>query len=286
MNEEDLLIKQFKRHKKLYIGLFLFFIIVFSYELHYSIKQEQNKIKEYNYEKQSEYESISKENIKYDKVQNDKESVEALFTKKTQKSTSSDETEPIYKRNGFVWNPDTLKNICTGAQCTGFLYSRNSALRYAVVQGTDNEYYLNHDLTGRQSFGGSLFLDCRADNQFNQQNAVIYGHNLKNGTMFGSLKLYNDESYAKQNEMFDLYTDKNEHFEYRVFAVFKTTEESCIYRTDFTEKQMKDYLKNSMKESVIHNYTFEPTGKEHILTLSTCVNNDNTRQIVQLVRIE
>ena len=113
MNEEDLLIKQFKRHKKLYIGLFLFFIIVFSYELHYSIKQEQNKIKEYNYEKQSEYESISKENIKYDKVQNDKESVEALFTKKTQKSTSSDETEPIYKRNGFVWNPDTLKNICT-----------------------------------------------------------------------------------------------------------------------------------------------------------------------------
>ena len=65
-------------------------------------------------------------------------------------------------------------------------------LSYPLLQGGDNAYYLTHAWNGEENAAGAVFLDCRADACLGDFNTLIYGHRMRNGTMFGSLKHYKD----------------------------------------------------------------------------------------------
>ncbi|MBM6801848.1 class B sortase [Mediterraneibacter glycyrrhizinilyticus] len=78
-------------------------------------------------------------------------------------------------------------------------------LDYPVVQGTDNSYYLSHTFRGQYNIAGSIFLDSRNKADFSDSRSIIYGHNMKDGSMFHVLRKFQDWEFYKENREIWLY---------------------------------------------------------------------------------
>lgn len=87
---------------------------------------------------------------------------------------------------------------------------------YPVVQGEDNEHYLHYTFRGEANVAGSIFLDYRNKADFSDPKIILYGHNMKNGTMFGSLKKYQDESVFQENQIITIYLPGNREWKFKV----------------------------------------------------------------------
>lgn len=168
-------------------------------------------------------------------------------------------------------NPD----IC------GWIYLEDSVIHYPVVQGSDNETYLKQAYDKSSSYFGSIFMDMRNDNDFTNQNTIIYGHNMKNGSMFGTLKRYQEEEFYQKHKYFYIFTE-DKMYRYRVCAVYTTTADSDVYTMAYDTKE--DWL--AYEQSILDRSCVD-TGvslgeKDRIITLSTChgVHTDN-RFVVQ-----
>ena len=148
-------------------------------------------------------------------------------------------------------------------------------LEYPVTQGEDNEYYLHYAYNKEPNFAGSIFLDCRNHADFQDQNTILYGHNMLNGSMFGSLKYLDVSTHPK----IIVYTPESvleyETVDNRIISV----SEKEYYQTSF---QGEDFL------AVLQGLSPEISGAdgERILTLSTCNGNSAQRRIVRCRLIE
>ena len=87
---------------------------------------------------------------------------------------------------------------------------------YPVVQGEDNEHYLHYTFRDEANVAGSIFLDYRNKADFSDSKIILYGHNMKNGTMFGSLKKYQDESVFWDNQIITIYLPGNKEWKFKV----------------------------------------------------------------------
>ena len=87
---------------------------------------------------------------------------------------------------------------------------------YPIVQGTDNEHYLHYTFRGEANVAGSIFLDYRNKADFSDSKIILYGHNMKNGSMFGSLKKYQDESVLLENQIVTIYLPGNKVWKFEV----------------------------------------------------------------------
>ena len=86
----------------------------------------------------------------------------------------------------FAVNFDVLRDI--NPDCVGWIEIPGTNISYPIVQGRDNDHYLRLNFEGKYSVGGVIFLDHRCDSDFDRTNTIIYGHNMRDGSMFGSLK--------------------------------------------------------------------------------------------------
>lgn len=161
----------------------------------------------------------------------------------------------------------------------GWLYAPGTGISYPIAQGSDNEYYLRHLYNGEGNSAGTLFADCRNAAAFGDANTIIYGHNMKNGTMFAPLMQYRRQAYREQHPEMYLYTPDGD---YRVvlFSGFATTADADVY-TPFAapDDAFAAYLSACTARS-----DFSPPQEtaEKILTLSTCTNADALgRYVVQ-----
>ena len=82
-------------------------------------------------------------------------------------------------------------------------------ISYPVVQGKDNAYYLHHLFSGESNINGSIFVDCHNQPDFTDQNTIVYGHNMKNGSMFGTLDKYQDQTLFEQHPEFYIYRTRS-----------------------------------------------------------------------------
>lgn len=85
---------------------------------------------------------------------------------------------------------------------------RGQELIIRIVQGKDNEEYLHMDYNKKKSSSGTIFLDHGCDKSFISDNNIIYGHHMKNGTMFAKLLKFREESFLKKHHVIILYTPK------------------------------------------------------------------------------
>lgn len=161
----------------------------------------------------------------------------------------------------------------------------NDTINYPVVQGNDNAYYLTHTFYGTRNKAGTLFLDADNADGWSAKNVIVYGHNLKNDKMFGTLMNYADPDYAKQHLYFSVYTQEGVTV-YGIFAAYETGEVSEAYQYGFTgDEDFMRYIELVRSWSVID--TDIQVGKDdQIITLSTCTNVNNGRFIVQGKRIQ
>lgn len=162
-----------------------------------------------------------------------------------------------------------------------YLYINNTDICYPLVQGDDNSYYLNHLPDGRKSASGSIFIDYQ--NDFPEDfNVIIYGHNMRNGTMFGKLWYYfNYRNYAEEHNRLVI-SYNGARYLYELVGVQRVEYDSDVYEIDPADKEK--WIADRKLYSVV-NLDTEPTIEDSFITLSTCGRTDTEKVITVWKRL-
>ena len=150
---------------------------------------------------------------------------------------------------------------------------------YPVAQAKDNDYYLHRTFEKQDNFAGCIFLNCDNSKFFTDQNSIVYGHNMKNGSMFGNLKKFREQETCDANPYFWIFTPTL-IYQYRIFSTAEVSSDGAPYRIRFTTEDYADFLQTMAAQSVIRT-NVSPGAQDRIVALSTCTGNDATRFIVQ-----
>lgn len=155
-------------------------------------------------------------------------------------------------------------------------------ISYPVVQGEDNEEYLHTTYENNYNFAGTIFIDYENSRDFSDCNTLVYGHNMKNGSMFGQLKKFSeDQTTYEKSKYFWIFTPEKD-YRYEIISAYTTGVNSDTY-TLFKGPgdEFQEYLDTIKGYSEIETDDTELTIKDRIVTLSTCTGNDATRYVVQ-----
>ena len=162
----------------------------------------------------------------------------------------------------------------------GFINVKNTNINYPIVQTTNNDYYLNHAYDKSYNEAGWVFMDYR-NNNFNDFNTIIYGHGRLNKTVFGSLKDLLKDSWQSNKDNYTLtISSLTMNYVYQIFSIYTIDAESYYIKTEFDNNEEKfDWITemNNRNTSII----YSPANiNDKIITLSTCLNNDNGRIVI------
>ncbi len=186
-----------------------------------------------------------------------------------------DEEQVTEERTERMLQVEELKK--ENQDIVGWIEIEGTNINFPVLQGTDNQYYMEHTYTKEYSKGGSIFLDKSYDWNLPSTNLLLYGHNNKNGTMFQNLLKYKDESFYQEHPNIR-FTTINDDCQYEIISAFL----SRVYYEDEQDVFRYYYFINANDETEYNNYIEESkkaslydTGKsseygEQLLTLSTC----------------
>lgn len=175
-----------------------------------------------------------------------------------------------------------LKKVNPDVQ--GWLYQKGTVINYPVVQGTDNDTYLHTRFDKQWSGGGTLFVDYRMEKDFKGFNSIIYGHHMKDGSMFRSIRGYTkEEGYYDKHKTLELATPHG-NYHLVVFSAFitKATDENT-YKMTYDEAEKQAYIDRAWEKSElpITRDSVDVTKDDRLVTLSTCAYDyEEARYIV------
>ncbi len=171
--------------------------------------------------------------------------------------------------------------LSQNADTVGYLKVNNTNIDYIVVKGKDNNYYLNHNFNQEKNRSGWIFMDYRNNLDGNDKNIVIYGHNRRDGSMFGNLKnILKDQKNNDKKDMKILLVINNKIQEYHVFSAYSIPKEKYYLTTYFNnDKEFQEYIDRAINNSVI-DFNQNVSIEDKILTLSTCADNNKDRVVV------
>ena len=181
---------------------------------------------------------------------------------------------------------DKLKSV--NEDVVGWIYvDALPDISYPIVKGKDNQTYLHQTYEKNYNFAGTIFVDYENSGDFSDCNTLVYGHNMKNGSMFGHLKKFreNDKLY-KQDKYFWILTPER-NYRYEIISAYTTGVNSDTY-TLFKGpgEEFEKYLETIKGYSEIQTDDTDLTIKDRIVTLSTCTGNESTRFVVQGKRVD
>ena len=175
-------------------------------------------------------------------------------------------------------NPDTV----------GWIKVEGTKVNYPVVQASDNNYYLSHAFNKTANQGGWIFADYRVNFKDFGKNTIIYGHNMNNKTMFGSIPnmLYNGYLSNSSNYYIKISTPTSNTV-WKVFSVYTIEPEVYYLKTNFRTEPYDKFL-NTLKGRSVYDFGIDVTTDDKILTLSTCDNTGTKRVAVhaKMINIE
>ena len=160
-------------------------------------------------------------------------------------------------------------------------------ISYPIVKGKDNQTYLHQTYEKNYNFAGTIFVDYENSGDFSDCNTLVYGHNMKNGSMFGHLKKFReDDKLYKQDKYFWILTPER-NYRYEIITAYTTGVNSDTY-TLFKGpgEEFEKYLETIKGYSEIQTDDTDLTIKDRIVTLSTCTGNESTRFVVQGKRVD
>lgn len=192
--------------------------------------------------------------------------------------TSQNQTEKSYEKElqKMRASLESLANI--NPDIYGWINIPGTSINYPVVQGEDNDYYLDHAYTGDDLVNGSIFADFRClplitDNY----NTIMYGHNITSGSMFNNIEYFFDEEFFKNTKIY-IYTFDGA-FIFTPFSIHETSYDSGYINTYFeSEEVYVDFLNDLMEKSAIMPENKKFSGDTRILTMSTCTNGIQTKR--------
>ncbi len=162
----------------------------------------------------------------------------------------------------------------------GWLYLGAEEISYPVVHYSDNDYYLHRTFEGTENFAGTLFIEYQNKPDFTDANTLIYGHNMKDRSMFGRLKfLYENQDYQK-DDTFWILTEEHA-YKYRIFSMQVTQMDSDLYTLFYgTGPEFTDYIAKCASESLVPLTLGDYDENSRIVTLSTCRTADTPERFV------
>lgn len=173
--------------------------------------------------------------------------------------------------------------IAANEDTVGWIKVEDTVIDYVVVQGEDNDEYLHKGFYGEYNSAGTIFLDYRNEIGGERQNLIVYGHRMKDDSMFGELGEYLDYGFYQQHPAFTFITEDGE-YACEVFAVYRcTTEVDYCQPTFSSDEALLSYIQDCKNLSE-HKMAVEVTAADTIITLSTCdyaLDPDFGRLVVQ-----
>lgn len=167
----------------------------------------------------------------------------------------------------------------------GWLTIPNTKIDYPVVLGENNDFYLDHDLFGNKERHGSIFMDYKNDIQ-EDQNLIIYGHHMKDGTMFKDLVKYKEKDFYEENT--SVFLDLGQGpMEYEIFSAYIVrAQEADLWLSFEDDKGFSEYF-DSIKEKSLYPIDVSFKRNRKMLTLSTCTYEmNNARFIIHALSID
>lgn len=194
-----------------------------------------------------------------------------------------EETQDIKEQQSQMIQPRFEKLQTINENIVGWITIPNSQLNNPVMYSGDNDYYLHHNYLDEESRAGSVFMDFRNDVEGLGRHTILYGHVMRNGSMFGEIAKFAEQSYADEHSVMTFSTLYG-NYELQVFAAYETTTDFYYIETDFTDDAaFGQFLTEIQKRSVISMpVDVDVTATDQILTLSTCTTSlaDNERFVV------
>lgn len=156
-------------------------------------------------------------------------------------------------------NPDTI----------AWIYFENTDINYPVVQGEDNEFYLHHDFYKEESSSGCIFMDTQSAPDFLSDNSFLYGHNMKDKSMFARLNQFADESFYQENKTFTVYTPTQTR-QYEIYSCYPAELGLDSFDCQFEQKEDYAAWQKTVTERSLYDTGVSPDPSEPTVTLMTC----------------
>lgn len=178
--------------------------------------------------------------------------------------------------DAYLKNPD----------CIGWLNIPDTVIDYPVAHSMDEPtYYLHRDLDKNYSFPGTIFMDTDANINTLSNNVTIYGHHMRNGSMFASLEEYESEKYYNKHKTIYLETI-NGHYTYEVVSAFRISADDDFKYASFNEAENREDVKTWLDEVLSRSYIKDTyaTVDDKFITLSTCDYHQKNGRFVVVAR--
>lgn len=172
---------------------------------------------------------------------------------------------------------DRLHEISQDA--AAWIYAPEGDINYVIAQAEDNDYYLHRLLDGSSASGGTLFMDCGNSADFSDWNTIVYGHHMKNGTMFASLMDYQTPGYYEKNPVMYIYTPGH-RYRLDLIAGCTINGDDPLYAVPATKEDRDEILSRVSRISTFISNA-EVSAEDRLVTLSTCsYDYDDARYVV------
>ena len=172
----------------------------------------------------------------------------------------------------------------TNPDAVGWILFENEKISYPVLYSGDNDTYLRTAIDKSYATAGSIFMEGANNPDFEDCHTIIYGHNMKNLSMFGRLKYYKDEGYYEDHMYFQIFTN-DAIYRYQIFAYSDVPEDSTIYRVPFAPGEEYTQFINDLYRHSYVDSGVTVTDSDKIITLSTCAAT-GYRFVVHAVRVD
>lgn len=200
----------------------------------------------------------------------------------TETTTTAPPLDPVYLAN-YEQVFDSLLKM--NKDTVGWIYVKNTKINYPVVQGTRNNYYLWRDFNKKRNNYGWIFMDYRNNPNNLDQNTIIYGHNVKEGIMFGTMRtMMNPSWYNNRDNRLITFNTINKKMQWLMFSTYRISATEDYLKTNFdSEEEFMNFI-NLIKSRSKKDFKVDIKPTDKILTMQTCSSN-NTRNVVHAVLI-
>ena len=193
--------------------------------------------------------------------------------------------EELESKYTFSNSLKSLKKI--NKETKAYLVVKNTEISYPVVQHSDNNYYLKYDFYKKKTSMGWVYIDYRNHIDTFDDNTIIYGHSMLNGTMFGTLKKVLNTTWRKnEDNMTIIFDTEKGNYKFKIFSAYKVDYTTDYLITNFDSVEEKLAFIKLIKGRSSFKSKVELDENDKILTLSTCAGGNNRRLVVHAVLIK
>lgn len=203
----------------------------------------------------------------------------------TEEAEAEPETEPEETEAPYVSPIDFEALWAENSDVVGWITIPDTKIDYPILYTDNNETYLHTDFNGKDSVYGAIYLDCDSEPDFSGWNNPIYGHHMKDGSMFKDVVKFKDEEFFKEHQYFEIYTpERTIHL--KAISCYYTGSDGIVRKTKFKDQESYDaWLMERLKPCKYAEIPEVPVGS--VFTLVTCsYEKQDARTLLYAVEVD